>query len=227
MEPTFIKIRKGSRQKVADPNAINLAQSNRPTQKTPDKKRWLILLLMIIVLAEASWLAFLLFIKTAPPYQSLIPKNTVSFTYFNQSQLKELTSSLKNQNYQWPFSTDAPEILGQFLSKNGLNLDAISSLFKNQIALIILDDNQPPLKWLVIAEKNAQDQEFTGQLNQAEKNLKQNFNLSSDSYRQIKISQIKRLDQNPNSFYYVQISDYFLLSNHLDTLKSTIDKIIR
>jgi hypothetical protein len=87
---------------------------------------------------------------------------------------------------------------------------------------------QPPsLNWLVMATLKANDDKFNKFREQAEKALKQNYNLIFETYRQIKITQIKPLNQKPEGLYFAEIKNYFILTNRQETLKETIDKAIR
>jgi hypothetical protein len=81
--------------------------------------------------------------------------------------------------------------------------------------------------WLAMATVKINNEQFDQLRDQAEKALKQNYNLIFEMYRQIKITQVKSLNQQQSTLYFAKINNYFFLTNNLESLKETIDKVIK
>ena len=232
MQPTPIKINKPSANGNDEParpakNILNLNSSPaRPSSNNRLKKYlWL---LLVLVIAEGAAIAWLYFLKPVSPYQKLLPPDAIASSYFNQVSLVNLIKSQKATNPAWPLLAWGDEALKSFLSQAKIEKpEQILALFSDPTALVILpQETKTKPTWLVLASIKASVDVFSRSRDQAEQSLKQNFNLASELYRQIKVSQIQPLSQDKNSLFYARVNDYFVLTNNKSLIKETIDKIV-
>ena len=217
-----------SQDNQSGPRMPNLNQSNSaPALAKKRKVRLFLWFLFILVLIEASIIVFILLTRPVTPYQSLIPAESVLTIYFNPSSLGELTKSLNESQYSWLPFTSLNQSLEGFFNQANLKISELQPLFKDQMVLILLPKSANlSFRWLLIATKKVGDAEFESQLEKGEKNLKQNFNLVSEVYRQTTVTMIKPLNQG-NELYFAHFKNLFLLSNEVQTLKSTVDKALK
>ncbi|MBU2265147.1 hypothetical protein KJ784_03120 [Patescibacteria group bacterium] len=232
MQSTQIKINKSSANsnEGAKP-AKNFVNLTNPPAKPPVHSRlkkylWL---LLILVLAEGATIAWLYFLKPVSPYQKLLPPNAIASSYFNQSTLIAFLKSQKNDNPDWPWLTWGKEALNEFRSQTKIDQpEQTLALLADQMALAILPQTTGANPtWLILATIKASSDEFLSSRDQTEQALKQNFNLTSEIYRQIKISQVQSLKKDKLSLFYAQVNNYFILTNNESLLKETIEKIIK
>lgn len=225
--PIQIKTKQSDDSRTMRSNNIDLNNKESHSKKTG--KGFFFWLLLVIVMVEAGAITFLYFINTTPPFYSLLPSNPTITAYFNQSSLNSLLQTLKNsQTTVWlPFAS-ANQSLSAFLAKNNINAAEISSILEDRMSLALLTPStgDKPI-WLFFATVKNSPDEVASIIKKAERDLKQNFNLVSDTYRQIDIEEIKPLDQNQNSIFFAQPNNLFLLSNDSQTLKDTIDKALK
>ncbi len=228
MQPTPIKINKpsasGSEPTKPAKSVLNLNGSPaRPRQNSQVKKYfWLLLALIMLESAAIIWLYLA---KPISPYFKILPRDLVFSSYFNQSSLLGL---LKANQTSWPpLNWGAGALQDSFKKAQIEQPEQILKLFKDQMALAILlqTTDETPI-WLALASIKAPADVFSQARDKAEQSLKQNYNLISESYRQIKISQIKPLEQSKNGLFYAQANGYFILTNNSALIKTTIDKII-
>lgn len=192
------------------------------------KVRFKVWFLLILIIAESSFIVFFFLTQPVNPHQALIPTQTVSTIYFNQSLLANLANSLKESQYNWPPLTSFNQDLERFFSQADLKMGELQPLFEDQMVLILLTKtDEIPIRWLLVATKRVSENEFGSFLDQAEKKLKQNFNLIAEVYRQTDITTIKPLNQGYQNYYYAHLKNYFLLSNDAQALKETIDKALK
>ncbi|MBU1102430.1 hypothetical protein KJ853_02125 [Patescibacteria group bacterium] len=208
-------------------NALNLA--TRKTAGAPKKQRrfyaWFLLLLILL---EAGIIIYAFFSRPALPYKNLIPDNAAATIYLNQPSLANLTKSLKDAQFVWPAFDDAQKSFSAFYSRAGLNLNELLMAFENQIVLVLLPETEGSLpRWLALATAKTGQAGLETKIRNAQNALKQNFNLSSEVYRQIEITKIKPLEQNRATLYFAQVKNSFFLTNNLDLLQDTIDKAIK
>ncbi len=218
-----------------------ISRGSRPAPKMPilnpsgsaptsskKKIRLCFWLLTLLILIETGALVFLFLTRPASPYQSLIPAESVSVIYFNQSSLTELTKSLQESQSDWPPLAYFKQIIEGFSDKANLKITELQPLFADKMALIWLPgtDNPSP-QWLWLATRKLADAEFEATLEKAQKNLKQNFNLLSEVYRQNTIITIKPLNQDYSNLYFTRLKNLFLLSNNVQAIKNTIDKALK
>lgn len=232
MQPTPVKINKssanGSESAKTARNTINLTDG--PLAKTPTNglKKYLWLLL-ILVAAQAAAIAWLYLLKPISPYQKLLPPNAVATAYFNQNTLLNLTKSQLSADSAWPPLAWGEAALKNFLSQNKIEgPEQILALFADQMALAILPQtgqNNPP--WLILSLIKVPGDQFSRSRDQIEQALKQNYNLTSEPYRQIKISQVQPLKDNKLSLLYAEANGYFILANSKELIKTILDRIIK
>lgn len=208
-------------------NALNLASGK--TAGTPKKqRRFYVWFLLLLILLEAGIIIYAFFSRPTLPYKNLIPDNAAATIYFNQTSAAGLIKSLKDAQFVWPAFDDAQKSLSAFYSRAGLNLNELLMAFENQIAVVLLPETEGNLpRWLVLAAAKTDRAGLETKIQNAENVLKQNFNLSSEVYRQIEIIEIKPLEQNRTTLYFAQVKNYFFLTNNQDLLKDTIDKAVR
>lgn len=231
MQPTPIKINKpsgGNEPAKPAKHVLNLngSPTKPPTNIRLKKYFWL---LLILIIAEGAVIAWLYLLKPVSPYQKLLPPNAVASSYFDQIALVSLLKSQKTASPDWSPLAWGENALKDFLSQAKLDQpEQLLALFSDQMALAILppaSDASPT--WLILASIKAPADTFLQARDKTEQALKQNFNLASEPYRQIKISQVQSLKENANSFFYAQVNDYFVLTNNESLIKETIYKIIK
>jgi len=224
-----IRIKKEAGQKnqpISKPS--NSIQNDSALLNYKRKVRFKIWLLLILIIIEGGLLAFLFLMKPVNPYQALIPTQTVSTIYFNQSLLAGLANSLKENQYNWPPLISFNQDLERFFNQADLKIGELQPLFEDQMALILLPKTDGiPIRWVLIATKRVDEGEFGFFLDQTEKKLKQNFNLVAEVYRQTDITTIKPLNQGYQNFYFAHLKNLFLLSNDAQALKDTVDKVLK
>ncbi len=212
----------------------SLAHSNAPSQNgkkdnfSKPKKGLFFWLLLVFALIEASAIVYLFLTNITPPFYSLIPQDSVSTIYFSQSSLSSLTKSLKNSGFGWaPFNL-AEQNVSDFFTKNNLNINEVKSMLEDKMAFILLSSNQQNRpQWLFLANLKKSLPEAATIIEKTKKNLKQNFNLVSEMYRQIEIIEIKDLNKNSNGIYFAQPNNLLILSSDITALKNTIDRSIK
>jgi hypothetical protein len=224
MQSVAIKIKKESVRPEGAP-LIQPPSPPRPNKKNQPNKLffWLPAILCLIL---AAVLAAFSFLKPASPYQDLIPSQAVGVIYFNQGPLAGSAKALAENNYAWPPFVWLKDAWQELLTEHKIEIKQISPFFEEPMALVWLAGSGPRPVWLLLTTKKAGDSAFAAKLEQLEKQLKQNYNLISDVYRQIKIVEIKSLEPSRQSVYYGQAKKYFLVADNLNSLKETIDKII-
>ena len=227
MQPIAIKIKKSA----AEAPAQNIRTASQPPPAPLANKKnrprgmsfWFLLLLVIILTVT---LAALLFFKPALPYQDLIPSAAVAVSYFNHELLADSAKVLNDSHYAWPPFVWFKNAWQELLAESKVETKQVLALFDSQMALVWLPGSAGQLDWLLLSSKKVSDSAFESAFSPIEKGLKQNYNLVSETYRQVKTTELKSLGQNQPGLYYTQIRNYFLVSNNLNSLKETIDKII-
>lgn len=223
MQPVAIKIKKES---VRPEGALSAQPPEAPApiskKSRPNKLFFWLLAVAVLILAAAVFL----FPKPALPYQDLVAADARGVFYFNEEWLSASLKAMAESGYAWPPFVWLKDNWQKWLADNKLEIKQIAPLFEPQMVLVWLPSSNGRFDWLLLASKKVSDSVFESVLSQTEKELKQNYNLISEIYRQTTITEIKSLSQNQSSLYYAQIKNYFLISNSADSLKGTIDKII-
>lgn len=220
-----VKIKKVIGQKnQSAAGTANLNKNGSTTTRPARRIRFYVWLLLLLVLVESGMIVFFFLTKTAAPYQSLMPTESVSVIYFNQSSLANLIESQSD----WPPLAYFKQIIEGFSDKAGLKIVELQPLFMEKMVLVLLPEpDKASPQWLLLATQKITDAEFEANLEKAQKNLKQNFNLISEVYRQNTIITIKPLNQDYNNLYFTRLKNLFLLSNDVQTIKNTIDKALK
>jgi len=232
MQPTPIKINKssanGQEPTKLTKNILNLNSSPAKPQKNNPLKKYLWLLLALILIASAA-IVWLSLAKPISPYFKIIPREAIISSYFSQSSLLELLKSAKNNQAIWPPDNWKNNALQKIINKTRIEQpEQLLSLFEDQMALAVLPQKTgADPTWLMLASAKAPPDTFAQARDKTEQSLKQNYNLISESYRQIKISQVKPLEQDKNSLFYAQANNFFILTNDETLIKETIDRIIK
>lgn len=209
-------------------NVLNLnGSAAKPSSSHRLKKSlWL---LLFLVLTEGAIIAWLYLLKPVSPYLPLLPANAIASSYFNQGSLLAFLRSQKNANPAWPPLAWGESVLKDFQQQSKVDQpEQLLALFSDQMALAILPqatDNNPT--WLILASVKAAPDTFSASRDQIEQTLKQNYNLTSELYRQIKISQVQSLKDTKLSVFYAQANQYFILTNSEEVIKTTLDNIIK
>lgn len=228
MQSTPIKINKPAPgQNGEAKNILNL--SNPPAKPQPSRqtKKYLWLFIALILL-EGAAIIWLYLAKPISPYFKIFPKNLVASSYFNQSSLIELLKDSRSGDVSWPALDRGESALRGALNKIEIKEPGqLLEIFEDQAALAVLEEKtgQNPT-WLAAATIRVSPDIFLQAQKKAEQTLKQNYNLADDSYRQIKITRIRPLNQTQDNLFYARTKNYFILSNSGEAVKEALDKII-
>lgn len=206
-----IKIRKGKSTKpVAEELKVDLRNSLEPKLKQPRSSvgLFLVIFLVMVILGLSAYCFFLAPQKT--PFADLIPQEAAIFALINQQEIYPQIS-LFNQ---------------EIAAKIDNYSEDIQLLFQEQIAFILLPANDKlNFPFALLGLKKASQREINQVLNEVETRLEDNYNFSSENYRQIKITRLKPLADS-SSYFYCQIDKYFIIGNSRDCLEKIIDSII-
>ena len=230
MQEIFLKIKKSigqaNRQTASSANSNQIKQE-KAAAKIKFRRNLFFWILLALVLVEAGAIAYILILKPASRYQPLIPADAVSTIYFNYSGLNDLANSLVNKQSAWPPFVSLAQNLADFFNRADIKASDIKPLFEDQMAFVFLPSLNDSAKWILMATQKISDNQFKLQMDQIEKKLKQNFNLTQEIYRQITITEVKPLNQNYRSFYLAYLKNLFIFSNDTSVAKNIIDKILR
>ena len=214
-----IKVKKGklAADKIADELKVDLRNGLVKEQKQPSRK-WLFLgtLVLIIVILFIGWLCFG---QEKIPFTDLVPEEAVVFSLINQPELYPRISS---------FNQSAINKLNDYFNQAQLNFqEDIQPLFKKQIAFILLPaNNGTAFPFVLLLEKNSSKAQISHILSKIETKLKQDYNFSSQAYRQVEITILKPISSSSAVYTYSQVDSYFIISNSQKSLEKIIDFII-
>ncbi len=210
------------------------APKNTPPKETPapelkkpasKKKIWLISLL-IIVLAAAAVLSFLIFQRTKG-LEKILPQNSAAVISFNKTETEKIFLYLEEKNWLWPPLGDLKKTGQNFLTENQIDLQKVSESFNEKMVLGLLENDPNNFGWLAAAQIKIGSSDFERGLAEIKKNLDRKFNIFSEAYRQTEIWQIKTLSgQNPPIFY-ASLKNYFLVASNQDITERAIDRILK
>lgn len=222
-----IKVKKGdSAEKVAEELKVDLRNSQETEQKQPSRK-WLFLgigLFLIILLVLGWWF----FSCQKMPLADLIPEEAVIFGLINQQELypqtAPLSQFLRENNF---YGQGAIDKLNDYFIQAQLGFqEDIQPLFKPEMAFILLPGNsETSFPFTLLLEKKASRAQISQILDKIEPKLREDYNLSSQIYRQTEITILRPLSLTIN-YLYSQIGDYFIISNSQESLETMIDFII-
>jgi hypothetical protein len=217
MLPINIKIKKSPKGHSDSPNVLNL--NEQPGKKPKNTLKKYVWLLAAIILAESLTIAFFYYKQPDSPYFKLVPKNIIAVSYFDQTELSSLLKSIDNL----PTVQLAEEEIKNVLNKAKIEFGAeVLKVFKDQMAFIVLPNNGKILSWMILAQNKESQEQINLIKERTEKQLKQNYNLTNEDYRQIQITKIQNLEQGSNNLYYASVKNYFILTNNFDSLKESI-----
>lgn len=224
MNTVQVKIKKDTEevtpQKTSQPVSLSIPAKNRKIWK---KICWLIFLFFLI---ETVYLGFTFWKKSAS-LEKLLPQNAALTVSLNQTEVKSLISNLQAKNYLWPALGEAAKNINQFLKENNLDLARAPEIFGNQITLSLLANAPDSFEWLTLTTIRISPGELERDLTSVQKNLKNNFNIVSESYRQTEIVQIKNLINSSRNIFYSQIKNYFLAGSSQEIIEKTIDQVLK
>ncbi len=230
MQPITVKIKKPDNgQNSAPPaNLLNLNEPPAPRSAWHRVKKYLWLAALVLILVESGVLAWFYFGRPVLPYYQFLPENPTAVAYLDLSSAGKLAISLKTASPDWPPASWGDKTWQELLNQTKLGSAAdLLKLFQDKITLAAVStaENQPP-SWLLVGKLRVTPEAFSQAQATAEKNLKLNYNLVAESYRQIKITQVNALNSNQNNLFYAQANNFFVLANSDSLLKATLDKII-
>ena len=183
--------------------------------KRPGLLRGVIFVLIVVISVYlGNWLFSL---SQKSPSVRLIPKENIALAIID-----------KDSVFKWPFEQELKPAIEKYLGQTNLEFQKdIQPLLKNQLALALFPaEEKQASPFIVVLQKNTSLAQFNQILSRLEEEFKKDFNLSSESYRQANITNLKSLSSDSN-YYYSQIEDYLVIGNSLEWLKKTIDLIIK
>ena len=197
-------------------------------QKQPSRI-WLFLstflLIVVIILTLNSW--FLSSKKI--DFINLIPEETVVFSIINKDilypQISPFSQFLKENNF---YGQKAIDQFNSYLNNAQLNFKSdIQPFFEKNIAFVLLPSNSEiEFPFLLILKSKVSVAQFSQILNKIEPEFKKDYNFSSQTYRQIKITALKSFSASSSNYAYAHADGYFIISNSQDSLENIIDSII-
>lgn len=229
-----IKIKKEALgEKINDKLKVDLRQPKiAPKQKKQrlGLKFGALILAAAILVFSANW--FLNLSREQPALMKIIPPEAIIVGLIDKYALYNQTQSFHPIfQEQWPFYKWLLNEIDRYLNQAGLDFqNDIQPLFKKQLALAVFpgnDHNQSTFSFIVILQKEAALTQINQALNRLEQELKNDFYLSSRTYRQIQINNLKPLSRAASNYYYGQIEKYLLISDSLNWTEKTIDLIIK
>jgi len=227
MAPINIKIRKSNPAEPEPTNVLNLTSQPAEKQAQGHLKKYLWLLLALLI-GEALIIAALYFKQPSSPYLKILPSNLIATSYFDQSQISSLFKSLKSQGYDLPILSWSENELKNLADKANIeSTDQLLSLFDDQAAFALVPGNDQRLNWMLLASIKVSGEKFSELQDATERDIKQNFNITNEDYRQIKITKVQNLNQGTNSLYYARVKNYFIATNNVSRLKESIDLAIK
>ena len=224
-----IQVKKGDlAEKVAEEMKVDL-RNNQPAEQKQPSRKWLFLgigLFLIIVFLVLGWWFFS---SQKMAFADLVPEEAVIFSVINQAdfyqQVGPFSQFLKDNNF---YGQSIIDKFSNYLTEANLNFsEDVQSLFKKEMAFALLPANQEvKFPFVLILEREASGAKISQILEKIEPKLKQDYNFSSQTYRQIKITVLEPLTDSSN-YLYSQIGDYFIISNSQESLEKIIDFIIK
>ena len=223
-----IKIKKGqSTEKVTEEMKVDLRNGLAEEQKQPSRK-WLFLSVGLFLIIVFSVLGYWFFSSQKMTFVDLVPEEAVIFGLINQQelypQMAPLNQFLGENNF---YGQGAINRLNDYFNQAQLSFqEDIQLLFKPEMAFILLPDNsETSFPFILLLEKKGSTAQISRILDRIEPKLREDYNFSSQIYRQIEITILRPLSLTAN-YLYSQIGDYFIISNSQESLEKMIDFII-
>lgn len=201
---------------------INETKTKKPVQK---KNFWLILIL-IAALAGAAVSIFFLFQKTQG-LGKILPQEASAVVSFKKSEMKNIFLNLEEKNWLWPPLKDLKTAGLDFLTKNQIDFQKTFESFEENMVLGLFKNDLNDLGWLAAGEIKISSGDFERGLTEIKRNLQQNFNLFSETYRQTEIWQVKNLSGQYPPIFFAEAKNYFLVSSNQEMVKQSIDRVLK
>jgi len=223
-----IQVKKGdSADEVAEEMKVDLRNDSGTEQKQPSRK-WLFLGIGLFLIIVFSILGYWFFSSQKMPFADLVPEEAIVFGLINQPelypQIASLGQFLEENNFYGPGAIN--KLNDYFIQAQLSFQEDIQPLFKPEMAFILLPANsETSFPFALLLEKKSSTAQISQILDKIEPKLKEDYNLSSQTYRQIEITVLRPLSLAINCLYG-QIDDYFIISNSQELLEKTIDLII-
>jgi len=223
-----IQVKKGdSADEVAEEMKVDLRNDSGTEQKQPSRK-WLFLGIGLFLIIVFSILGYWFFSSQKMPFADLVPEEAIVFGLINQPelypQIASLGQFLEENNFYGPGAIN--KLNDYFIQAQLSFQEDIQPLFKPEMAFILLPANsETSFPFTLLLEKKSSTAQISQILDKIEPKLKEDYNLSSQTYRQIEITVLRPLSLAINCLYG-QIGDYFIISNSQELLEKTIDLII-
>lgn len=215
-----IKIKKGTPDKVSEDLKVDLR--NQPKEVKQPLNKWLFLsifLIIVILVLSIGW-------YVSPFKQSsligLVPEQAVAYGLIDQQAFYEHGSKLTQ------FS--AVDKISSYFSQANLSFEQdFGPLFEEEIAFILMPTNLEALSpFLLIFERKQPLNKLKQTLDKIELEARNDYNISFQTYRNHEIAILEPLSSSllSGSYVYVQIKDYFVISNSKQVLSAIIDLVI-
>jgi len=225
--PIKIKKSDSADEKVAEEMKVDLRNELEPEQKQP-RSTGLLLSVFLLLVTLGLAIGWFFSAQQKMAFADLVPEQAVVFGLINQQELYPQAAPFKQFLSESNFYGQAAvNKLNDYFNQSQLSFNQdIQPLFKEQLAFILLPTNsETSFPFILLFEKKASMAQLSQILDKIEPKLKQDYNFSSQIYRQIKITILKHLFST-NSYLYSQIGDYFIISNSQASLEKIIDLII-
>lgn len=216
MQPVSIKVRQNQvppQIPVAPPKDQALEEPKPQKKFTWNKLFYLVLLFLF--LSETVFIVYWLN-RPDQAYKKYIPKNAIISAYLNVPELAEALLSVQSP---------ATDYLNNLSLKNNLEPKQLPEAFENPALFILMPPSENRLIWLAIGKVNVN--KFQEGLKKAEQELKKNYNLISEDYRQHEITEIKALGGEKNkSIFYSLAGSFLIFGNDRAQIQAAIDRMI-
>ncbi len=225
-----IQVKKGelAADKVAEELKVDLRNNSETEQKQSRSTTGLFLGIGLFLIIVFSVLGWRFFSSQKMPFADLIPEEAVIFGLINQQELYPQTAPfsqfLRENNF---YGQEAINKLNDYCLQSQLSFkEDIQPLFKKKMAFMLLPANsETSFPFVLLFERQGSTAQLNQILDKIEPKLKEDYNSSSQIYRQIKITVLSSL-VSTNNYLYSQIGDYFIISNSQESLEKIIDFII-
>lgn len=207
---------------------VDLRTKTEPKPIRPFCLKWGAFGLALIVLA--SLIIWLLSRSRPILFIEIIPQEKTALAIVNQEAL--YNQILPFYQNLWPQSSFYQGLIDEtnnYLTRLGLDFSKdILPLFKEEsvIASFPAESGQA-FPFIIILQKQGSSAKIDQILSRLEQELKKDFYLSFQVYRQIKITDLKPLSFGSADYFYSQTEKYLIIGNSLRSLEKTVDLIIR
>ncbi len=211
------------------PKAVRPIKDDGSSSTEPSRAKSRLGLFLLLAFVAVAVAVYFYQQKPARPYATVAPQTTNAVFYFDEPAFKQIVGAMQENRFAWWPLKSFNEEIKQFFSSQSLgSIEEWLLVFKGQGAWFLLpvQENSQVLAWLGIAEIKLNAERFDQVILEKEKIIKQNYNLTTENYRQIRIGQGRKLDKSSSAIYYARIGDLFFISNDLGTLKKSVNRAI-